>query len=821
MDASDNPLGHRTNILAAQRLQFYQGCVIIELHRLKFELNSVLGSRSLDERNVARIHKIFEIEGCGNLEPEHRVAALIDQETLSRALLLSDLSRESLLDPTNQPLLLLEGDVQLICVYGKHRLKAAELFGERRWLVDLYLDAIPSEALTQLREESAKSLDLTDGEIYRTLRLYQISQNSAQERKWRAKLKSDGRRQDIRRLQRDTALLESLDRLLPFLLHRYLSHIHERWSRIFEGEDASFVDPTSVHLVEGLMPQNSLEDRRRILNLVESRQIFALVTGVSQRQAMRERLLSTPGRIISLNTLTQDTLFLEEPAKALRHLCPKFTGSFRQVMLRHWSIDGSTFEIQKSEHKFGTMQQSANSFPLCMMQLWLFAFRHFIHQQRRAKIDLHDFGWSTEDHSLRKLAKLAERLGFKTEEITALANEDIYKSIAKGFIESLCREEFYIIEERRVQYLSGQLHKILRNLPRYSEEDLDAVEFTTINPEAAATNRFNCPTRDQHDQQRKHLFLEKVFGQSQPSAQYPTSLGVTREILYCFFGDIQTMISSQTDTVSEGYTEQISLQPNQGTLIDAPTALNPIISRLEALVEETEPNLDIIMTEQIETNEVPPDQSSSRYSRSPDTRRSPDARRSPDLRIITRDSPSEPVEMETYPSGTPDPPPPLASGFEDLSCIGPMESKNYLSVRHRIPEILRIWFQSQREVIVIFLFEFRTYYKLSTEGGLSLRLLLQDLSREHIFILINEFGIGTPDINKTYEAAMKERLLLVSRRENPAQGKNEVGLISLDRLQEYVSNYDIQTGKRKRNIDEGSGKRRPGLSRQSSEDDIR
>jgi hypothetical protein len=78
-------------------------------------------------------------------------------------------------------------------------------------------EAIPLDALTQLREESTKSLEFTDGEIYRTLRLYQLSQNRAQEKKWWARLSSDGRRKDIRRLQRNELLLNGLDKLLPFV----------------------------------------------------------------------------------------------------------------------------------------------------------------------------------------------------------------------------------------------------------------------------------------------------------------------------------------------------------------------------------------------------------------------------------------------------------------------------------------------------------------------------------------------------------------------------------------------------------------------------
>ncbi|KAJ6093611.1 hypothetical protein N7486_008900 [Penicillium sp. IBT 16267x] len=176
MDTFDNPFGHLTNELASRRLQFYQGCAIIEFQHLRFEVNAVLGIREFDERNSQRLLRIFEIEGCGNIEPEHRVAALIDQETLSRALTKSDLTRESLLDPTNQLGLSFEGDVRLMCVYGKHRLKAAESFGETRWLVDLYLDTIPLDALTQLREESAKSLEFTDGEIYRMWKPLKASQ---------------------------------------------------------------------------------------------------------------------------------------------------------------------------------------------------------------------------------------------------------------------------------------------------------------------------------------------------------------------------------------------------------------------------------------------------------------------------------------------------------------------------------------------------------------------------------------------------------------------------------------------------------------------
>lgn len=528
------------------------------------------------------------------------------------------------------------------------------------------------------------------------------------------------------------------------------------------------------------MPRASFSDRSRINHLVETGQVFALVSETAERESIRSRLFSTPGRIISLNTMVQDTLFLEEPARALRRICPKFTGSFRNAMRYRWSQTGTqrALEIQKSEHKFDTIQHSADSFTLCIMQLWLFAFRHFIPQQRRAKNQSH-FGWSTEAHSLRKLAGLAHRLGFESKEIGELLSENLYQSIAKGFIESLCKEDFYIIEQRRITALSTQVQRILRNLPIQSEEEVDAVEYVTNNPESEAKNRFNCPALDQHESQRKFLFLESIFGPEQAAAQYPTPLGVTREMLLCFFGHkLKNVYSGSLNDEPELHIQQLSTQEarTQSPIQDNfTTSQNP-----ESIEEHTG-----ISNEIDEFEGMTEDRCSSQYSRSPG------------LPVITEEIFSEPVEIEPHPSGTPDAPPPVAPGFEDASCIGPMEQRNHLTVRRRVPEILNIWFQAQHEVVVIFLFESRTYFKFSQTGGFNLRSTLQDLSREHIFITINEFGIGTPDINKTYEETLRERLLLVCRRDNPAQGKDEIGMISLDRLQDYILNYDILTGKRK------------------------
>ena len=57
------------------------------------------------------------------------------------------------------------------------------------------------------------------------------------------------------------------------------------------------------------------------------------------------------------------------------------------------------------------------------------------------------FEWSTVDVSLSKLAILASRSGFKSDQISLLRNKNLGQHMARGFFKSFCREEFYKYEE--------------------------------------------------------------------------------------------------------------------------------------------------------------------------------------------------------------------------------------------------------------------------------------------------------------------------------------------------------------------------------------
>ena len=63
--------------------------------------------------------------------------------------------------------------------------------------------------------------------------------------------------------------------------------------------------------------------------------------------------------------------------------------------------------------------------------------------------------------------------------------------------------------------------------------------------------------------------------------------------------------------------------------------------------------------------------------------------------------------------------------------------------------------------------------------------------------MVNKYRLRTPDINRVYKVALKECLILVRKIGNLSYKKGLEGTILLDKLRDYVLNYDVYTGKRK------------------------
>ena len=123
--------------LARERREKYRGTA-------KINLDQIVVHCEIDPKNVQRLSRVFEKEGCRRLDIRNHVTALVSELHLEAALKSAKVDAPMLMTvlPDEYPLLqFLPGQVR--CLHGHHRLKAGERIlapGEQWWTVDLYLD---------------------------------------------------------------------------------------------------------------------------------------------------------------------------------------------------------------------------------------------------------------------------------------------------------------------------------------------------------------------------------------------------------------------------------------------------------------------------------------------------------------------------------------------------------------------------------------------------------------------------------------------------------------------------------------------------------
>ena len=123
----------------------FRGSAKVNLKHLEFEVN--IGSDSvtafLDPKNVARLIKVFTLEGCNRLDLEHRVPVVINAGVLQQSIHNSGLASGDLLKSHIPPTLTFPANTLLKCLHGRHRIAAAKAFlqlGNKWWTVDFYSD---------------------------------------------------------------------------------------------------------------------------------------------------------------------------------------------------------------------------------------------------------------------------------------------------------------------------------------------------------------------------------------------------------------------------------------------------------------------------------------------------------------------------------------------------------------------------------------------------------------------------------------------------------------------------------------------------------
>ncbi|KAK2809765.1 hypothetical protein FQN50_003610 [Emmonsiellopsis sp. PD_5] len=811
MEYTEGSLGHLADANTKEILRHFRGYAKIDLSHFICEGDSVVGSRPRG-KNADRLLRIFKSAGCDRRDPEHHIPVLISNDILDQALSRSQMTQEALLSSIDPPQLILGSETRLVYLKGKSRLGAAHEFflpGNKWWGAKLYLDTLPPAAKAQLREKYQNEQNFNDGDIYRNLRHYQLQGDKSEVARWWARWVDSTKCRDVMKMQKNKQLRAAFDRLLPYIglwapvtakLFRralewrcydesahYLYQIDQVWSPSFPGASASLVDAPSVLELEGLMPSYSLADRDHIRNLMEGG-LFPAVTGLEERSRILQTLLQVPGRILSLHTFSQDLIYLELPARALRGLLPKrFKSSFHNAMGRRYTAGSGKCCVQSSPDEYEEISFGNATPPnedqlaayLSYVQLWICAMRQFVIPFRDPLKTAEDAYDLIHMRGLPLLANVARRLGFVSKEIGQQCLRDTDNDTARYLIEHICEIELYKPSPKAIAELTHQVKRYLKHT--FQNRTLSSTPAFGHNGREgdAQCRRYNRPAAAELRSDRPCLFVGHVYGCDQPASQHPTSFAVTREVIFSFFGKEPLYALFQ---MRSGNLNQEHVYPVPGECDNQIT---------EAAVPEVPPPMQPA-SDPADPPADPPE------------------------------TPRTPVHMEPHPLGSPgmddiQPTPPLAPGFEDIvSAL--LDQKMEISVHRSAKDILRIWYGSPRtSLVVLFLFTSRSYYKFTTEQQFSLRSTISLLARDHYFMSSDEQTVGSLTDTQVLSEALEKKLLFVGLKSAPGYKSTEPlgsmnassGDILLEDLREYLSFFDVVTGKRVRsNIEERREKKR-------------
>ena len=120
-----------------EKSRTFCGSVKVPINKLQYE-TIPKNPRQFDDKNVARLLKVFEEEGCVRLEPEHYVPVLISRNALPQGFRAGNISDVILQEPQ-----FFTPEHPLTYLHGRHRLEAAKKYlaaNDKWWVVNLYAD---------------------------------------------------------------------------------------------------------------------------------------------------------------------------------------------------------------------------------------------------------------------------------------------------------------------------------------------------------------------------------------------------------------------------------------------------------------------------------------------------------------------------------------------------------------------------------------------------------------------------------------------------------------------------------------------------------
>ncbi|KAH7113517.1 hypothetical protein EDB81DRAFT_617215, partial [Dactylonectria macrodidyma] len=484
MSRAGSQADHR---IAADKATHFLGAASISFDNLAFT------KVKLDRRNVNRI-KVLMQDGraCLPEKSNHHISAAIDKDKLERALRDADIKQEDLLKPTaDYQRLEFPPDYQLQCFQGYHRVLAAkEVLPPllRRWVVKLYSSEIKAETRRDFEEERSNEKDIDDGEFYYNIGLYEGRFGGVEDLqcadKWWALLagaKGAGTRKACPS-EAEEHKSTKCDRLRQLFRHRKLSkafrefhvipalywglrltainklasavgideyiamikYTEKFWIKDVFKEDQramAMFDVNSLRAFDGTAPGANEEDRYRLNGLVMNRQILASFHDDDRRRIWENICSATKDRVVpTLWGFFNNLNYLRPVGACLGRLVDVREYSLRRSLSRIFKhTDGDRCYVQVTSYLCRSIALGKlDPFELAYRQLWIYALREYQDLQPESKKKLAGTEFrSANEVILLGLAKLANKLGFRSYKIERLLQKKPHQTMARKHLRAV------------------------------------------------------------------------------------------------------------------------------------------------------------------------------------------------------------------------------------------------------------------------------------------------------------------------------------------------------------------------------------------------
>lgn len=439
---------------------------------------------------------------------------------------------------------------------------------------------LPIDVRLAYAEADLNSCPFNDGHIFRQIRLHHNTQNTYYEKKWLARL-SPGKQRDLKQLiEWYPSVTTALDRLLPFLglwqalqlgtFHRllsircseeichYLSHIYLVWTAITASSSPQTVDHATVTGLEGRSPFWSHHDMRVVETYLNSGRIFSLINDHQTKSQVKETLRGIRMMIPSLHTFLADTKYLEPCAQILQTLLPEQWRAMRRLSVCH----GLT-----------NIFAPATGFEQAYREIWIFCFANYASMTQigpRKDPKKPNPRQSFSQDCWHRIAVLALRLGFRSEKIQELANQDPSLVFARSALTDL-RCSGYQIDDTAFATGVDEMRRVLQAVKSIFSSNSSSPFLTSdTSPSWKIELRCGRPYEQAYLNDREHLSPQWVYGTEDIPRENITTFAVSRDIISAFL-------------------PSPSMSENQADFIDEPPPLSPPAAPLTGLRQADNP----------------------------------------------------------------------------------------------------------------------------------------------------------------------------------------------------------------------------------------